>query len=107
MDITFSCEKCGQNIVVDEAGAGIVVDSFKWTLSDMDGNVLNGRSSVSATATGTTVSVVLSGTDLSIVSGQTNERLFTVVWTYSSSYGTNLPANDQAIFVIDNLLKVT
>jgi len=26
MDITFSCEKCGQNIVVDEAGAGITVD---------------------------------------------------------------------------------
>ena len=29
MDITFSCEKCGQNIVVDEAGAGITVDCPK------------------------------------------------------------------------------
>lgn len=26
MDITFSCEKCGQKIVVDEAGGGITVD---------------------------------------------------------------------------------
>jgi transcription elongation factor Elf1 len=26
MDITFSCDKCGQSIVIDEAGAGITVD---------------------------------------------------------------------------------
>ena len=26
MDIAFICEKCGQNIVIDEAGAGITVD---------------------------------------------------------------------------------
>jgi len=29
MDITFSCEKCGQSIVIDEAGAGITVDCPK------------------------------------------------------------------------------
>lgn len=29
MDITFTCEKCGQNIVIDEAGAGITIDCPK------------------------------------------------------------------------------
>ena len=29
MDITFDCDKCGQNIVIDEAGAGTVVDCPK------------------------------------------------------------------------------
>ena len=29
MDITFQCDKCGQNIVIDEAGAGLKVDCPK------------------------------------------------------------------------------
>lgn len=29
MDITFSCTKCGQRIVVDEAGAGQIIDCPK------------------------------------------------------------------------------
>ena len=91
----------------DEDGAGVIVDTLNWTLSDMDGNVLNGRSAVSVTPSATTESIVLSGTDLTMVSGQTLERMITLKWTYSSTYGTNLPQNEQATFIIDNLLKVT
>ena len=29
MDISFNCEKCGQNIVIDETGAGQLVDCPK------------------------------------------------------------------------------
>ena len=29
MDITFNCDKCGQNIEIDEAGAGITIDCPK------------------------------------------------------------------------------
>ncbi|MGD1020380.1 MAG: hypothetical protein ABSA12_13795 [Verrucomicrobiia bacterium] len=29
MDITFACESCGQNVVIDEAGAGLAMDCPK------------------------------------------------------------------------------
>lgn len=91
----------------DEDDNGVVCDSLNWTLSDMDGNVLNGRSAVSITPSATTESIVLSGTDLTMISGQTHMRMITLQWTYSSTYGTNLPQNDQATFIIDDLLHVT
>lgn len=91
----------------DEDGAGVIVDTLNWTLSDMDGNVLNGRSAVSITPSATTESIVLQGTDLSIIAGQTRERMITLQWTYSSTYGTNLPQNEQATFLIDDLKKVS
>ena len=33
MDITFNCDQCGQSIVIDEAGAGTVVDCPKCSES--------------------------------------------------------------------------
>ena len=96
-----------QATFADEDDAGVVCDTLTWTLSDMDGNVLNGRSEVAITPSATTETIVLFGTDLSMVASQTNERLLTLHWTYSSSYGTNLPANEQATFMIDDLKKVS
>jgi len=91
----------------DEDDAGVVCDTLTWTLSDLDGNVLNGRSAVAITPSATTESIVLQGTDLAMVVSQTRERMLTLQWTYSSTYGTNLPQNEQATFIIDDLKKVS
>ena len=91
-----------------EGGVGYTPTTLTWTLSDMDGHIVNGRAAVAATAAGTTQNVVLGGTDTSIIAGQTNERMFLAEWTYDSAvYGSDLAGGYEAIFVIDNLLKVT
>ena len=90
----------------DEDGAGNAPTAIAWTLCDPDGNVMNGRTAVAVAAPATSNTVTLAGTDLSIVSGQTNERLFLVEWTYNSTYGVGLVTNEEARFTIKNRKKV-
>jgi hypothetical protein len=93
--------------ITDEAGSACVPDILTWTLSDMDGNIINSRSAASATTIATTCTIVMVGSDLTIVSGQTNERLLLVEWIYDSTYGNDLVGKEQATFIIDELLKVS
>ena len=91
----------------DEDGTTGTVETLAWTLTDMDGNIINGHDAVSVSPTATTENILIGPTATSIVVGQNNKRLFLVEWTYNSDYGTGLSAKDQAIFVIDNLLHIT
>lgn len=91
----------------DEDGAGVAPNAITWTLSDTDGNVINGRSAVTVAVPATSNTITLAGTDLSVVAGQTLERLFLIEWSYNSSYGSGLVDREQATFLIDDLKKVT
>lgn len=84
----------------DEDDAGAVPTSVTWTLMDPDGVVVNGRQDVVATPA-TSVTITTAGTDLALISGKTNDRIFLVEWVYDSSYGTGLEASEEAIFTID------
>jgi len=90
----------------DEDGKSCVPITLVWTLSDLDGNVINGRSAVAVAVPATANTITMKGTDLTIVSGQANERLFLIEWTYNSTYGAGLPGKEQATFIIDDLKKV-
>ena len=90
----------------DEDDASAVPTAVAWTLTDCDGNIVNARSAVSASAA-TSVTIVMKGTDLSIIAGQTNERLFLLEWTYTSGYGSGLPGKEQMSFIIDDLKAVS
>jgi hypothetical protein len=90
----------------DELQAGIVPSSIAWTLTDRDGGVVNGRSAVAVAVPATAVTITLVGTDLTLVTGQTNERLFLLEWVYDSSYGSGLLGKEQATFIIDPLKAV-
>ena len=95
-----------QYTFTDEDGTTVVPSAVLWTLTDRDGATINGRTGVSATAA-TTVSILLTGTDLTIVAGKANERLMLIEWTYTSTYGSGLAGKEEATFIIDNLKAVT
>ena len=91
----------------DEDTNGCVPNTLAWTLTDMDGNVINGRDAVSVTPSATAENILLTPTDTTIISGQNNKRLFLAEWTYDSDYGTGLTSKKDAIIVIDNLKHIT
>lgn len=91
----------------DEDGAGNAPTAIAWTLSDPDGNIINARSAVTVASPATSNAITLAGTDLAIVAGQRNERLFLVKWTYNSTYGSGRTSYEQATFIIDDLKKVS
>ena len=91
----------------DEDDAGIAPATLAWTLTDRDGNTVNGRSAVAVASPATSNTVTLYGTDLALIAGQTNERIFLIEWTYDSPYGTGLPGKEQATFIIDPLKAVS
>lgn len=91
----------------DENSVTCTAETLTWTLTDMDGNIINGRDGVAVSPASTTETITLTPTDTTIVSGQNNQRLFLVEWTYDSDYGTGLTGKKQAIFIIDDLLHIT
>jgi len=93
----------------DEAGAAVIPSAITWTLTDVAGTVINGRSSVSVAVPSDSVDMVLSDLDLALQTGEQTRanRILTVEATYSSSLGDNLPLKDQVIFRIDDLKVVT
>jgi len=91
----------------DEDGAGIAPATLTWTLTDRDGNIVNSRSAVNVAGPSTSNTITLQGTDLALLGGQTNDRIFTIEWTYDSTYGAGLPGKEQATFIIDPLKAVS
>ena len=87
----------------DEDGDSFKPNSISWKLTDEDGTVINGRSSVSLTANSST-SVVLTGDDLAITGTVRKIVKVKVFGTYNSDYGTNLTYREEATVVIDNLV---
>ena len=89
----------------DEDDNGIAPTTLTWTLSTRAGTIVNGRNQVSEASPATATTITLQGTDLSIISGETNERLFLIEYTYNSDYGTGLPDKEEVTFIIDDLKK--
>lgn len=80
-----------------------------WTLTDLQGRVVNGRSSVSLSVA-LTVPIVLSAADTTFLSGESESasRIITVVSTYNSAtYGSNLQLKEEGYFYIKGLQNVS
>jgi hypothetical protein len=93
----------------DEDGAAVTPDSITWTLTDSSGTVINSRQDVSETPAAS-VEIVLSGDDLSILSGETASKVsrhVTFEAVVDTDAGSNLPVKDEAVFPLENLTAIT
>lgn len=102
-------EKGGFGVLVaftDYDGAAVTPVSATWTLSDTDGNVINGRNQVAITSLSTSVTIVLSGDDLALSAGAGTTRVLTVEYVFNSKLGNNLPNKKQGKFEIEDLVAV-
>ena len=90
----------------DEQGNSVTPNELTWTLTDMNGNVINNRDQVSITPD-SSVDIVLSGDDLALEGDAPELRVLTVEGTYSSDLGNDLPIKDSVRFIVDNLVAVS
>jgi hypothetical protein len=90
---------------VDEDGDAVTPQTVIWSLTDIEGTVINSLEDISETPA-TTVNIVLTGDDLGVVATG-RMRVVTVEATYNSTYGTGLKLKGAATFAVENLVKVT
>jgi hypothetical protein len=88
----------------NEDGDPVIPSTVVWTLSDIDGTIINSRENVAETPA-TTVNIVLTGDDLAVSGSYT--RIVTVIALYNSDYGTGLSLKAAASFNLENLVVVT
>jgi hypothetical protein len=83
----------------DEVDVAVVPNTIQWSLTDINGTIINNRDDVSVTPA-SSISIVLEGDDILVTDGL--ERLITIEAVYNSAtYGNDLPLVDQAKFTID------
>jgi hypothetical protein len=83
----------------DGSVVDVTPESVVWSLTDVNGNIINGRDDVSLTPA-TTVAAVCYGDDILLDDGE--ERRITFDCVYNSvEFGSNLPLSKQASFQID------
>ena len=86
----------------DEAGELITPSVIKWTLTDGDGNVINGRSSIDIFPANT-VNIVLSGDDLAMTAGDDGQRQVVIRAVYDGTLGDDLPIVGLIEFTVRNV----
>lgn len=95
----------------DEDGDAInaaAVTALTWTLTTLDGTVINSREDVAVGSITNPVTVVLSGDDLPFSgSGASVWLELTVEGTYNSDLGTGLPVTGSCQFQVDDLAGVS
>jgi len=89
----------------DEDGAPLTPKSLTWTLTDLAGNVINERADVEITTPASTVTIVLSGTDLALPERAAPIRVVTLEGTYDSDLGNDLLLKEEVQFAIRNLVR--
>ena len=95
---------------LDEAGNAVQPTAATWSLSDMAGGEVNGRTGVDFyEALSTTNNIVLTGADLAVLPGAPdNRRVVTVEATYTSAtYGPGLNLRAAVIFTLEDLVAVS
>jgi len=90
----------------DAAGDAVTPSSITWTLSQVDGTIVNGRENVAIAAPAASNDVTLSGDDTAVIAEFEHRRVWTVKAVYTSTEGADLPLNDEAEFWIDPLVKI-
>lgn len=84
-------------------------NNITWTLTDKNGTVVNSRTAVAAGTPATSITIVLTGDDLALSTAYVGRvRYLLVECTYNSlTYGNNRAFKAQAVFTIDDFVKVT
>lgn len=90
----------------DEDGTLVIPVSATWSLSTIDGTIINERDSVGISPA-SSVDIILSGDDLQILEADSLSRVLTIEGTYNSALGSSLPIKDEIYFSIQNLVNVS
>lgn len=92
---------------LDEDNNAMAPDVATWTLTDMQGNLINSREDVSITDPETEEVIELSGDDLVVDGNDIVQRLLTVEGTYTSvNYGASKPFKIQIQFPVEPVIIV-
>lgn len=108
--ITFSKPvKEGSNVtyaitLTDEDGTEVTPSAVLWTLGDTEGNIVNLRDDVAGTP-GNPTNITLTPADTKYADGAYRELI--VKFTYNSTYGVGLTANEELRISIKDLFNVT
>lgn len=92
---------------LDEDNNAMAPDVATWTLTDLEGHIINTREDVSITTPETSEVIELSGNDLAVDGNDIVERLVTLEGTYTSvNYGASKPFKIQIKFPIEPIIIV-
>lgn len=92
---------------LDEDNNAMAPDTATWTLTDIEGNIINEREDVSITTPGTSEVIELSGDDLAVDGNDIVQRLVTIEGTYTSvNYGASKPFKFQIQFPVEPIIIV-
>ena len=80
----------------------ITPTAINWSLTDGDGNVVNGRSEVDVVPANQ-ITVVLSGDDLSMAAGDDGRRQVVIRAQYDGALGDDLPIVGVIEFTVRNV----
>jgi len=94
--------------LTNEEGNAAIPVSLTWTLTDVNGTVINEKENVSVETPASVNNIVLTGDDLAVTESESKvKRLFTVQGTYNSDLGAGLDFKDSIAFDVKNLKVVT
>ena len=87
----------------DEDGDALTPDTLTWTLTDVDGLVVNSRQDIEVSSISSATTIVLSGADLAVTdaSDRGRKRRFAIEGTYDSDLGNDMPLTGECEFTID------
>jgi len=108
---TTAAEKSTYIITVtfkDEDGNLEAPTSADWTLTTVDGTVVNSRENIPISAPSSTENIILSGDDLALLEGdRLEERILAIEAVYDSVLGNDLPLKQAIRFHVMNLKAVS
>lgn len=84
----------------DSTEQSVSPDTLSWSLTDLDGNIINSREDVTVSSPSSTETIVLSGDDLAIPNRSKRERILSAEGTYTSDLGSGLPIKESVKFII-------
>jgi hypothetical protein len=92
---------------LDEDSNAMAPDVATWTLTDLEGNIVNAREDVAITTPETEETIELSGNDLAVDGNDIIQRLITIEGTYTSdTYGATKPFKIQIQFPVEPVIIV-
>lgn len=90
----------------DEAGDAVVPNSITWTLTDINGNVINSREDVTVTTPAASVDIVLSDNDLDVTSYASSTAVLLIEAVVNLLAGNDKAVKDEVRFLIEDLVAV-
>ena len=90
----------------DEENNEVTPSTVLWTLTDVNGAIINSKEDVALTGITNPDYVVLTGNDLAISGNNDVIRKLLVEATYNSAHGTGLKLNQEIEFSIENLTAI-